>query len=408
MNILNESNKLIDCKYLEELFTSLLVKDDINRTLASMRKVLNASFDCDCVDIFIGDKSEKLYGMSVYPSQESMNKIIMSIINDDSKNITKKIAFDKIGYVVEIDQNMLWNPLYKFNPDELVAMLLHEIGHVTADTDFYNDLAFAYKDALYNMEKDKNKLAKTKFNSKDFNLGALYIMSSISSTSLMSRGNKDNAIMKEHIADKFVVNNGYGEALQSALDKISKVYLLNFKDSSRSYKDKIRLEAETYIMLCNNFELRKKYVKDLMDIEEKKNPSCFVTRTISRLKKLLFNKKTNLREGTLLDKTLLDESFMDKFKRNPIKISQCDIDEMRIEAEMMEDWDDKSILVYKIHKRLTQLAIAKSKNDLDSYQLNTISAYEKQLSELLKKVMDFKKVEKRYGVFIKYPKGYEG
>src|SRR5574344_1524440 len=190
MNILNESNKLIDCKYLEELFTSLLVKDDIDRTLVSMRKVLNASFDCDCIDIFIGDKSEKLYGMSVYPSQESMNKIIMSIINDDSKNITKKIAFDKIGYVVEIDQNMLWNPLYKFNPDELVAMLLHEIGHVTADTDFYNDLAFAYKDALYNMEKDKNKLAKTKFNSKDFNLGALYIMSSISSTSLMSRGNK--------------------------------------------------------------------------------------------------------------------------------------------------------------------------------------------------------------------------
>ena len=80
---------------------------------------------------------------------------------------------------------------------------------------------------------------------------------------------------------------------------------------------------------------------------------------------------------------------------------------------MMEDWDDKSILVYKIHKRLSQLESAiiklREKNDKDSnYLISVAKNYTEQLNKLLKEVMKFKQTKQVYGVFVKYPKGYEG
>ena len=97
-----------------------------------------------------------------------------------------------------------------------------------------------------------------------------------------------------------------------------------------------------------------------------------------------------------------------KLYKNPMKISQADIDDLSIQVEMMDDWDDKSVIVYKIHKRLAQLAQASEKYSDDKELLTIIERYRKELNELLKKAMKFKPVQKSYGVFIKYPKGYEG
>lgn len=97
---------------------------------------------------------------------------------------------------------------------------------------------------------------------------------------------------------------------------------------------------------------------------------------------------------------------------NPIKVSQSDIDDLRIQLEMMEDYDDKSLLVYKCHKRMNQLNDAKKKleiNDRDyEYNVKCIDAYNKQINGILTEALKRKIESKTYGVFIKYPKGYEG
>lgn len=410
MNILLNENSIIDGKYLEELFIDLQVKDHVDRTLETMRKFINTSFKLNCISVILGENSNRLYGMCVYPSENSLYKLSELILKEtDSKKITKAIANSKIEFVVEIDPNLLYNPMYKFKPDELVAMLLHEIGHVVSDSDFYNDLAFAYRNAVYNLEQNKANV-KIEASSKDIYITMIFVLSAITNTqfSKMPR-NAGESIIKEEIADKFVVDNGYGKSLVSALDKFSKVYLNNYKRYSRAeYERAIQEEADNVAFLNKTFTVRKAYVNSLIDQEVKLSKSSILKRTLETINKKL--KTSIFRECVIhedVDK-ILDEAFLDKFFKRPLKISQCDIDELKISAEMMEDWDDKSILVYKIHKRLGQLAKAKQKASNDKEMLALIDGYKKQLDELLAQVMKFKVVEKHYGVFIKYPKGYEG
>lgn len=410
MNILLNENSIIDGKYLEELFIDLQVKDHVDRTLETMRKFINTSFKLNCISVILGEKGNRLYGMCVYPSENSLYKLSELILKEtDSKKITKAIANSKIEFVVEIDPNLLYNPMYKFKPDELVAMLLHEIGHVVSDSDFYNDLAFAYRNAVYNLEQNKANV-KIEASSKDIYITMIFVLSAITNTqfSKMPR-NAEESIIKEEIADKFVVDNGYGKSLVSALDKFSKVYLNNYKRYSRAeYERAIQEEANNIAFLNKTFTVRKAYVNSLIDQEVKLSKSSILKRTLDTINKKL--KTSIFRECVIREDVdeILDEAFLDKFFKRPLKISQCDIDELKISAEMMEDWDDKSILVYKIHKRLGQLAKAKEKVSNDKEMLALIDGYKKQLDELLAQVMKFKVVEKHYGVFIKYPKGYEG
>lgn len=417
MNILNENNRLIDSKYIEELFTDLQLNQNVNSTLNSIKKILNKSFQGTCEDIYIGNKTndKKIYGMCVYPTVESLRELSLKIIKFDkeqSKEITKFVIGDNIRYIIEIDPNLLYSKFINFTPAELTAVLLHELGHVTADSDFYNDLAFAYNNALYNLANDKSKLADNGFrvNNKEMQVGMLYILSSIQSTQIINKGNAQGEIERERIADKFVIDNEYGEALSSALKKLSKYYLNNYKkQTKKDYERQMQLEAENIISLSKSFDMRRNYVDEVLDAEMKKTPSNFLKKTLADIKSAIKGFMPKYKPvSQACDSRPLRENFIMKLYKNPMKISQADIDDLSIQVEMMDDWDDKSVIVYKIHKRLAQLAQASEKYSNDKELLTIIERYRKELNELLKKAMKFKPVQKSYGVFIKYPKGYEG
>lgn len=411
MNILNESNRLVDSKYLEELFTDLQLNIKTDKTLDSIKKVLNTSFSSKCKEIVIGERSQKFYGMCVFPTEDSLKEISKIIItpSKNSKDITKSITNiserNDISYIVEIDPNLLYNKLYNFNPGELVAILLHEVGHVSADTDFYNDLAMAFRQARFDIDKDKSKFYKYSIDTKDIQLGMVYVLNAIQSTQLINKPNCDRQIEREKIADKFVVDNGYGTSLTSALEKISKIFLNNYKKSN--YEEEIKSDANSAVYLINTFTTRRKYVDSLLDIEIKKSNSGYIKSLLTKVQRYLstYKEKISMNESSINN---LQEGFFEKFKKHPIKVSQMDIDDLRIQAEMMDDWDDKSILVYKIHKRISQLDKTAMELSEDKQAMAIINSYQKQLQELLKEIMKFKVIEKRYGVFLKYPKGYEG
>lgn len=404
MNILNENNRIVDAKYLEELMYSIQIDERVPKNLNSIKKVLNASFDGICKDIIINKDSDTLFGMSVYPSMDSLTQIASLISKGaNSKEITKYITTKKIYYIIEIDGNILYNKLYEFTPGEIIAIMLHEIGHVVADTDFYNDLAFAYSNTLYELEKDKSKFDDYKHNRKDMFMAALYVLSAIETTHFKNRSSDD--ILKEQIADKFVVDNGYGKELSSALAKFSKVYMKSATKTKKDIENEIKLDANVAINLSNAMLRRKDYVDNVLKTEIKKSNSSVLSKLLTNIRDCL--KSIRFTTGAPFNKEMVSEGFIDKFKKNPIKISQMDIDELRISAEMMDDWDDKSVLVYKIHKRISQLEKIKLELTKDD-QINMCNNYIKQLNTLLSQVMKFKKVDKTYGVFIKYPKGYEG
>ena len=409
MDIKKTEINVSNIKYIEELFTDIQLKDNVNEKLSSMKTILNKTFLANCKEICIGGDTEEFYGMSVYLSSNSLNALAQMLIkNTKPEEITRYIRTMKLEYSIEIDKKALYSKIYNFKPHHLTAMLLHELGHVLADTDFYNDMAFAYQNAIFNLENDKSKFGDIKLNKKDMIIAAMYIINGIQTNDLMHRGDFDKNLQREQIADKFVVDCGYGKQLEDSINIISKKLLTKYKKSNN--KIKLESDAEMFYNLSKSFNLRRKYVTSLIDSEIKVNPVGIVRKMLknfnNELKSILFTDGVSLLSR---EDKVLSESFISNFIKMPLKVSQSDIDDLKIEKEMMEDYDDKTILVYKIHKRISQLdKVLKNTDTNDTYTIKLIDAYKTQLNELLKETMKFKVTPKTYGVFIKYPKGYEG
>lgn len=404
----NNDNKNILTKYLEECFDDILAGENPEKVFNSIRKTLNNLTKDSCIQIFMGkEDSKQIYGMSVYLDNDTLYRLARDIrnVNKNTKDITKDIINNMhLGYYIEIDPN-IFNPIYKFTSAELTAILLHEIGHVTGDTDFYNELKDAYNRALFKMNNDD--MLKLKTGDSELQYVALYILAAIQETHISKY---QGTLKSEQLADKFVTELGYGNELVSAISKFNKIYRKNLVKTP--IEDILDGEAKVYLHLMANFYTRRKYVQGLLDAEAKQNYSEHVSKLLNKMSKAI-SKLSPLKQAKLdMTVKILDESFMDMFRRNPLKISRNDIDQLTIETEMMSDFDDKSVIVYKINKRISQLTTCRNKLDPDSRDYKTncqyIDGYLKELNNLLVKSMKFKPVDKTYGVFIKYPKGYEG
>lgn len=405
-SIISKPNKDITAKYLEELITDYMSGADKDKTFKSIMNTLNTLTGDNCVDIYVGKETKDFYGMSVYLSDSCIRDIARNIAdnNVDTKEMTKYLTGNTISYVIEIDPK-IFSPIYKFTPGEVTAILLHELGHVTADSDFYNDLKVSVRKAVFTT--GNNDILTNNIKNGSLDLCIIYILSAIQQTHISKHGSD---VINEQIADKFVVELGYGNELTSIIEKFSAIYKSRYV--RKDIEDITDLEAKTYLHLVQTFKQRRRYVTDLIDTEAKMNASKYIAVTLEDIKKKLAKIIISESVITSTSKKLLDESFLDIFSRDPIKVSQNDIDQLKIELEMVEDYDDKSVIVYKIHKRLTQLTTAK--NDLDTnsrdykFNNNLIDSYIKQLQTILDNAMKFKTVPKTYGVFVKYPKGYEG
>lgn len=396
---------------IENCIQNIQMKDDIEGNLKQIQNILSSEFSkCGGVSI-MENTSTVLYGMRVYPSNIKLLGQYVSDPKVSTKELTKIIRreLDSMVYFIEIDSSLLFNKVYNFKPNEITAILLHEIGHVVADTDFYADLKMQFNEALFNMNITTTPEDKI-HDEKSSIVGMLYVLSALDKTRLQY--NIDNNIQVEQLADKFVFEADYGDALTKALTKFSNIYTKAYKKAKRD--SVLKDEAETFVKLNDIFLTRKDYVKTLLDAEKRTNPSSFAKEQLDKVSKFLNKYKRHLNEvnvcvsPSLMGKSdCLSEGFIKDWISKPLKTSQRDIDDLRIEAQMMEDYDDKSILVYKIHKRIDRINNYMESNE-SSQALTVGKAYIDQLQKLLDDVMKFDARPKRYGVFIKYPKGYEG
>lgn len=396
---------------IEDCILNIQMRDNVDGNLDKIKQILNNSINskckCNAISIF-NSNSNNLYGMRVYPNEASLETLSFKVVDPKitTKELTKFINEKMtIDYVIEIDSNLLYNKIYNFKPGEIAAILLHEIGHVVADSDFYNDLKSYYNEAL--MALENTDLSEKKLSRDDAMVGCLFVLSSIEKTRVQY--NSSNSIELEQIADKFAVQCGYGDELVSAMKKFDKIYMSQYKKSNKDQS--LKTEAEAFANLNKVFKIRTKYVTSILDAESKATNSNLVKKVISSVKAYIkhikFSESVSV-SVPLMDREFINEGFISKWLTNPLKISQLDIDDLKIESEMMEDYDDKSILVFKIHKRINQLNKTLASDKINDNVSVIAKNYINQLNELLKNVMKFNATPKRYGVFIKYPKGYEG
>lgn len=360
-----------------------------NKQLKTIERFLNREYGSisTCMGVTIADNdTNQLYGMQVFPTNKGMSNLLSSMQMDSEKPMSSMIT----EYTIEIDSK-IGSLALGLRDDEITAILIHEIGHIVLDSRLVSDIQLAYLEA-------RGDVANYAESAKTQSVETLYVLAQLQKAQLV---NSVKAMQVEMDADKFVVQSGYGVPLQSALTKFSRYFTRDitrvFVKRKEVFKE-MALEAKMFAEYAKSFDNRKQFIQDTIKAERK---TTIFQGFKDKLDVLSRRMDVNPR-GVAVKESLIGNLL--GLKPN---VGGKLIDTIKIEVEMVDDYDDKLYLIRKIHKNIKKIDdYVENTNDKRSVALYL--GYRKELNSTLKSLMAKKIVPKQYGVFLKYPKEYEG
>ena len=182
-----------------------IIDSDGKKGLESLRKELNKFFkDSNCKEILFTRSDSLFFGMCVYPI--ITKELCVEILQDE-----KPVRFDQ--YAIEIDSKIL-HPSLDITPREMVAMILHEVGHIVNDPNPVNEVRKAIALQL-TKSGDSLNIPKT---AQYYTIISYGIKDTIRRLTSMFFVYKNGEVL----ADEFVHMCGFGDNLNNIFDKICK------------------------------------------------------------------------------------------------------------------------------------------------------------------------------------------
>ena len=376
--------------------------------------------------------TNSFFGMNIYPSVSTMDIMIDSIINKESNTseIIKIWQSSDIWYI-EMDSILLYDTRLGANPAEITAVLLHEIGHIVYDNSIPKRITKILKYKIMKLNYQLKRLVSEEKIRKLFNLAILESCSTKSFTFVNAN--------TERIADKFVIQYGYGDDLDSLIGKIIQTQgnsLINKTEAELN--NEITSIVNWSVINIKELEFRKKSLRNSLKVELLKTPSEFIKLVIQDIHKSFFGESTDKYRQLLseqysaIPKDIYSEmeadQYLDKFVNRVLheaslsifdklgkikKISQSDIDILEVEAENIQNTDDKIYLLDRLYEYLDLINtsldyIQLGRSEKVAQSKSTLLRQKDQLEKLREQIMETKIIDKEYGVFIRYPKGYQG
>lgn len=356
--------------------------------LDNLKKEFNRFFkDSTCTECIYTQNDDKLFfGMYVYPNISGKDAV--DILQG---NNPKRIE----SYCIEMDSK-LFNPAVGFSNKEIVALWLHEIGHLVNDSTPIENVRHAVDEYL----------AKTH--------DALKIVDSVHYQDLLAFGIK-NTIHKiiscfecnndEILADEFVFACGYAEYLQSAYDKIVKnSWNLNSEMSNKF------ITMSWCLQLYKDIEKQRipamKVLKRVQSISPSKIEKKEIENTLRRLNRIdedYYNEAAGSNRYQCFNEGLSD--LMRNARRNGIRNFEDDFYDYNMRINNVEDEEDALYLMRQINTRISiiedYLATEKGIDDQDRKRWNQLYARFTALRDKLSKTTVYK--VKSYGLYVNYP-----
>ena len=181
-----------------------------NKTLIALKREVNKFFtNSECIGLLFTENDSLFFGMCVHP--ELSPGFIRNVIENRDENL----RIDK--YRIEIDSK-IFSSILDITKEEILAMMLHEIGHIVNDTTICEEM----KDAV-NVYAAKNHISvKLPEEHKEFSLAVAILRYGFNAS--IRKMKSMFCIYKngEVLADHFVYEYGYLDALQSIFKKVTK------------------------------------------------------------------------------------------------------------------------------------------------------------------------------------------
>ncbi len=413
MNIREKSQ---DFLLIEKCFTEIKNKENVNSNLAKITTVIKRSFDLVVNISIIENDTNQFFGMNIYPSVNTIDRMINEILNKKSRieSIIELWKENSMWYV-EIDSILLFDKNLNANPAEITAVLLHEIGHVVYSNSIPQRVNNILRYQLMQTSHTVKKLCENPKIQKIFNMVFIEACS--------SKNFHYSNTQTERVADKFVVTMGYGTELDNFITK-----LISTKGNGLINRTKSEMDSDIKTIVTwsidniSELEFRKIKLKQAIKAELYRNPSQYVKEMFKLIKQTFFgdtdNKYTNLiTEQYLVDvkKKIVEESLRNWFDSigNVKKVTQVDVDMILIEVDKIQNNDDRIYVLDRLYDKLDLINSAidfinNGESNRVKQSKQTLIGFKTQLEKTRERIINMPVKDKQYGVFIKYPKGYEG
>lgn len=379
-----------DLTSLEDIYYDILERGKFtNRDANNIRKELNMFFkDSRCEQVYYTDNTDKMFfGMKVFARMDP-NMVEEYLMGEDDVRIS--------SYVLELDSH-LFDPTLEMTCEELVALTLHEVGHVVNDsTPVYNMRAYideymaANKETLRMSDSIQYREILT-FAMKDF----------IS---------KQRSIFYTHdvdevLADDFVRSYGYGDALESAMNNI----IANFKGlyTGNSKVDKFSVFMWTLgiykhlgtrrIAAIRTLNRAKALTGSRLEKAEIEN----VIRKINRIDDSMLMSESSSKDPKVVYSI---KRRMAKMRANTMRSLEDDYYELNMRIRNVEDEEDALYLMRQINTRIGLIDDYINSEDLSTHDVkrwtDTMDRF-KRLRDELSSSLIYK--NKSYGLYVAYP-----
>lgn len=314
-----------------EILNDIRNSDGKSSDLNNLKRELNRFFRGQkCKEVIYTNNTDKVFfGMSVSPIMKDDDVIL--ILNSD-----KSYMVDE--YYLELDSK-LFSPELNMSPEELLAVLLHEVGHMVNTTepaenarDVLN-LYLAKTKSELDIEESINHQAVLAFGLRDVMRKTISIFE------------KDQA--EEINADEFVYKCGYGEQLQSALLKIVKK-----KDSIVNEKDNKLSIFMWSIALYKNIRMQRIPALRLINKAKQISASKLQVKDLERLERSLKG-ITITNESAFDDLKKMYKDRIDRIKYKGVKGLKEDYYELALRAKNVDLTDEALLILRRINSNMS-------------------------------------------------------
>lgn len=389
----------------------------ISRCLTHVTPDMNFS-----VNLLLSPHTENPFIMGIYPSLEELDaksKNLLQYMNEGKTgDFIREWASIK-NWVIEIDSRVLTkgNRLCVDDGDQFVALLCHELGHAVSGNPINLMKNYIYQKKILN--KVDNMLMVKNPLIRKFALPMFVAMSQFKI--VLSGKSKD---MREEIMADHYVPEEYREALLSYIENHiitspeSSELIITEEDLNSAQNTAIRFNKEIVGMM----QRRRDTIKHSIKAQYDNGSSKYMNSMVSKIGKISmgYNPETD-ESNDVYEKSMvrtLEKDIMEcaegvSVMMESASVTQRDISVLMLQVDSIETVDQKLFVVHTIYDYLEILQaqreklLKKSSNQgIPLPQDNQI----KVLNEILEKVMkkNVSDVGDRYGIFVKYPKGYEG
>lgn len=376
-----------DFSGLENIFDRAIARGSLNSSdLLNIRRELNRFFkDSTCTQVFYTNNTDKMFFGIIVNAGIDSDKIYDYLMGTDEMRISK--------YSLEYDSH-LFNPILGLTSRELVAMTLHEVGHVTNDiTPIAN--ARRYLDEY--MAKSHDSIAMS--DSIHYREILAYALKDFISKDRSMFYTND---VDEILADDFVRMYGYTADLERAMNKIISK---NMKLYSGGNVDKFSAFTWTLSLYRHLGTRRIGAIKALNKAKALTGSTIEKMEMDAMIKRISRIDDYALMEAdiTASVKSKINER-MRKMRINNMRSLEDDFYELNMRVRNVEDEDDALYLMRQLNTRIAIIEDFVNSDDLSQSEAKrwreSLEKF-KRVRDELSSTLVYK--GKTYGVFVPYP-----